>query len=188
MRGSRGAFTTATQDRQRAVFRPGPTRSILSTLALLTLTVAGALVNPVPAHAVSCYGDYCSGQQPDASGCGADAYTAFTAESDVGVGRLDIRYSPTCKTNWGRWVEYPRGWTFSQVPLVMKAVQEGTGYEQIYDFGVNGGGGDAFTTYYTPMIYSPEKRVRAEMFFQCTSVGDCVVTALTNDILTTDWA
>jgi hypothetical protein len=84
-------------------------------------------------------------------------------------------------------VEYPRGWTFSEVPLTMSAVQEGTGYTQSYSFGVNGGSDDNFTTYYSPMIYSPVKRVRAEMIFQCTSVGDCAINGVAGP-MTTDWA
>ena len=155
-----------------------------AALGLAAAIPGSAILFPANASAVTCYGDYCSGLDPKDSGCAADAYTTVTKETDVG--RLDVRWSPTCKTNWARWVEYDRGWQLSMVPLEMRAVQD-TGYTQRYSFGVNGGGNDGFSTYYSPMIYSPEHKVKAEMVWQCTGVGDCLISGVEGP-LTTAWS
>lgn len=120
-----------------------------------------------------CYGDYCSGRDPQQTGCSDDAVT--TRWVDVTSARLELRWSPICKTNWARYQQYPRGWFLGNVPLEMRAVQD-TGYTQRRSYGVNG---TPEGTTWTPMIYSPVRLVRAEMVYQCGPVGDCVVGALT---------
>jgi hypothetical protein len=48
---------------------------------------------------VTCSGEGCDGLDPQPAGCAADAYTVQTAVfSDSYV---ELRYSPTCGTNWG---------------------------------------------------------------------------------------
>lgn len=122
--------------------------AVLATLAVgLGLGVAAA----APAAAVTCYGDYCSGQDPQASGCSADAYTA--AYLDFSGGRMEVRYSPTCKTNWTRLQLYPGG-----VAYHLAAVQD-TGYRQDVDWPSGVGPG----TYWTPMIYSPVHLVQGQV-------------------------
>ncbi|MBF6354126.1 DUF2690 domain-containing protein [Nocardia higoensis] len=170
----------------------GTLRTVRRVLVAMTATLGlafGATIavsGTATAEPVNCYGDYCSGQDPRTSGCGADAYTTVTTETEVG--RLDVRWSPTCKTNWARWVRYPRGWTMSQIPMVMRAVQD-TGYEQVFVF-QDGIGGDSYpdhpewTTFWTPMIYSPVHKVRAEMQFQCTGVGDCLISGVEGPLVT----
>lgn len=149
---------------------------------VITLTSVG-LVQAAPAHAVSCYGDYCSGKDPEATGCSAGAVTV--AWKDVTGARLELRWSATCKTNWARYIQYPRGWFMGNVPLEMRAVQD-TGYTQRKNYGVNGTPEGAT---WTPMIYSPVRLVRAEMVYQCTSVSDCVIGSATGENpLRTGWA
>lgn len=60
---------------------------------------------------------YCDGQDPIAGGCSGDAYTVTSASITgllnqngtlkiVTVGEVDLRYSPTCASNWARAVLY----------------------------------------------------------------------------------
>ena len=53
---------------------------------------------------VTCSGYNCDGQDPITTGCYADAYTAEYAyiydEHGSPIGEVDLRFSPTCGTNW----------------------------------------------------------------------------------------
>lgn len=115
---------------------------------------------------VSCFGDYCSGQDPAATGCAADAITVFSIETDTGGGKLDLRWSPTCKTNWARWQQYPTGWCLNCSPLALQAVQD-TGYVQTLSWFDNGTTPEEGETYWTPMIYSPVHKVYAMVQMPC---------------------
>ena len=79
-------------------------RLMAGLFAVLALAVALAVAPVLPALAVSCYGDYCSGKDPQNSGCSADAYTVASAGvlGSGGSSVVELRWSPTCKTNWTR--------------------------------------------------------------------------------------
>jgi len=164
------------------MFRKYLRRAVAVLATSMAVTVGGIAV-ATPAHAsVGCWGDWCSGRDPQATGCAADAYTV--AWVDVTGARLELRWSPTCKTNWGRYQQYPRGWFMGNVPLELRAVQN-TGYTQRLSYGVNG---TPTGTTWTPMIYSPVRLVRAEVVYQCTGAGDCAIGALTHqNPLVTAW-
>lgn len=155
-------------------------RAVLASAAAIPLAAAALAAGAAPAQAVSCYGDYCSGKDPMATGCGSDGRTV--ASVDITGARIELRWSNRCKTNWARYIQYPRGWYFGNVPLELRAVQAG-GYTQRRSYGNEGTGTG---TTWTPMIYSPRKLVRAELVVQCTSAGDCAQGALTgqNPIVT----
>lgn len=119
------------------------------------------------AAAVSCYGDYCSGQDPEATGCAADAYTA-TVYNETSAS-LQERYSPTCQTNWTRLVVYAPG-TSCVDSGTLWAVQD-TGYTQTAYTSVVCGAGQ---TFWTPMIYSPVHQVQGR--FQSDGFGTPVIT------------
>jgi hypothetical protein len=153
---------------------------------------------PAVETSVGCYGDYCSGQDPMTTRCADDAVT--TAYSDITAARVEVRWSPTCRTNWARYVQYPRGWYFGNVPIELRAVQD-TGYTQRLAFDVNGdpvGTSHTFThdpnrgvtgAAWTPMIYSPVHLVRAELVVACGGVGDCAQGALLGlNPITTAWS
>ncbi len=125
-----------------------------------------------PPNSVTCYGDYCSGRDPQTTGCAADATTV--AWRDVPGARLELRWSQTCKTNWARYIQYPQGFGGSTA-LQLRAVQKGTAYTQRLNYDING---TPTGTTWSPMIYSPVKLVRAEMVYQCGGVGDCLQGAL----------
>lgn len=143
-------------------------------LALLVAVVAAILgfivLSAGPSNAqpsVSCWGDWCSGQDPAATGCDADAVTLASVPIDTGAGQLDMRYSRTCQTQWARWQQYPTGWCMNCTPVGLRAVQD-TGYTQSIEFGYDGAPTpEAGGTYWTHMIYSPNNTVTAEVFMPC---------------------
>ena len=130
---------------------------------------------PVTATTGGCYGDYCSGRDPQQTGCATNSSTL--AYKDLSGARLELRWSPKCETEWARWVQYPIG-TKSDLPTALFAIQD-TGYTQSASYDVNGApintaasarsGG--ITTSWTPMIYSPVHLVHAEADVQCGAEG-----------------
>jgi hypothetical protein len=76
------------------------------TLTAIPIILAAATL---PARAAGCSGMSCDGQDPVQTGCVNGAYTVasdYIYESGVVIGRVDLRYSPTCKTNWARTISY----------------------------------------------------------------------------------
>jgi hypothetical protein len=145
---------------------------------------------PVAAK-VSCYGDYCSGKDPRQTGCSADAETL--AAQELSGARLELRWSPRCKTEWARWIQYPVGLK-SDLPIKLSAVQD-TGYTQSVGYGINGepenqaasSTSDGITTSWTSMIYSPVHLVRAVADIECGSdslLGSAVDCALNGKVQT----
>lgn len=156
-------------------------RHVVRSCVVAATTVAAAsavLALPQPANAdVGCWGDYCSGMDPVATGCASDAETV--AWLDLSGARLELRWSPTCKTNWARWVQYPEG-IRSDLPVQLAAIQD-TGYTQAVNYAIDGSSdGPSSTTSepegtivtsWTPMIYSPVHAVRAVANVQCGDQG-----------------
>lgn len=138
-----------------------------SALVRLLLLFALATIGIVPfsgtaSASVGCYGDYCSGLDPQQTGCANDAYTV--ASYNEAAASLQLRWSPTCKTNWARLVVYPTGnsHAFNYGALV---AHQDTGYEQSTSTPIVTGTTSS-TTFWTPMIYSPVHCVKAEFFNQ----------------------
>jgi hypothetical protein len=84
-----------------------PSRLLRWVIALV-MAAAGMLVIPaVPAAAAAtggCYGASCTGLDPT-NRCDGDAYTVRSiaiVSYGQSAGQLDLRYSPSCKANWGR--------------------------------------------------------------------------------------
>lgn len=131
----------------------GKTGPRLGATVTAALMAAGALTQSAPAAAASamarldvgCYGDYCSGKDPESTGCSADAVTV--AYTPYRYGTLDLRWSNTCKTNWAR--------INSSYTGSLQARQS-TGYTQ--------GFSSSNASYsWTKMIYSPTLCVRAQV-------------------------
>ena len=143
-----GGYSRSRRSYRRVEVRGHRMKTFLRKIVLVPLVALMPLfvIAPTPAFAVSCYGDYCSGQDPLSTGCSADAYTVHTASvyGTNGASTVEIRWSPTCKTNWAR-----VNWVTTNV----KAVQQ-TGYTQGYSS--NNG-----TTAWSKMIYSPTLCVKA---------------------------
>lgn len=110
------------------------------------------------ASAATCYGDYCSGRDPQASGCAADAWTVssgpvmydgYNSPSEQ-VGTLELRWSPSCKTNWTRMI------IWKTVQSVRVCSIQDTGYTQCSGSTTSPG------SIWSPMIYSPVRHVRGK--------------------------
>ncbi|WP_433077793.1 DUF2690 domain-containing protein [Dactylosporangium sp. CA-052675] len=131
----------------------------------LVLGMTGVVAVQTPALAVTCWGDWCSGQDPDGSGCSADAYTVASARIPGTYTYIELRWSPTCKTNWAR---VPITWG-TQSPDSLRAYQCSTGYTQR---GVVNSGGDYS---WTAMIYSPVQKVQAQWVGSPGTIGTACV-------------
>jgi hypothetical protein len=85
------------------------TRRLFRLVAAIVMAgVIGLFVIPAsPASATAtgkCYGASCTGLDPT-NRCDGDAYTVYSMGLTSGpqyAGQLDLRYSPSCKANWGR--------------------------------------------------------------------------------------
>lgn len=132
-------------------------RKAFATNGLLVLGTLVVIMFSAPtAHAaVGCYGDYCSGKDPQATGCANDA-TTFSVR-DLGWASLSLRWSPTCKTEWARLYVYP---TRTLGPGYVIA-QQSTGYYQTGPIYAIASWTPQTETVWSPMIYSPVKCVKA---------------------------
>ena len=70
-------------------------------LAAAAAIVAAVLLAPAtPAYAAGCFGDGCTGLDPNLMGCGADAFTAKSRTLDGML--LELRHSYACGASWAR--------------------------------------------------------------------------------------
>jgi hypothetical protein len=77
---------------------------VLALMPAISVTVAAS-----PAEAAACYGASCNGLNPEGR-CSHDAKTV--GAMDVGDGMLELRWSPSCVANWGRFTTYWRTESF----------------------------------------------------------------------------
>lgn len=78
-----------------------------SLIAAAALTVLSCLAAP-DAQAASCSGRGCNGMDPSVTGCSAGSTIADTDRMFTS-GTAELRWSPTCKTNWVRVSNYAGG-------------------------------------------------------------------------------
>lgn len=124
-------------------------------LAVTALILGGAAFIAAPANAVTCYGDYCSGVDPSVSGCSSGAFTTASWGNSSFI--MEVRWSPTCQTNWTRITMYDTGIIGCAPAGSLSAVQD-TGYTQ--STSINPPCSTPTFTRWTPMIYSPVHHVR----------------------------
>lgn len=145
------------------------TRLVLVSIALLVSLLgitAFAGVPTVSAHAtqhnrplVTCSGNGCNGLNPQLTGCSADAYTVQTAVLPQFY--VQLRYSPTCGTNWGR--------ILSRIGIAPLVIQTQRIDGLTYTFS------GSFTLAFSAMVYAPTVRARAcgridqDSPFECTA-------------------
>ena len=95
---------------------------------------------------VTCSTEGCDGLNPVTTGCAADAYTVQTAVfSDSYV---ELRYSPTCGTNWGRVTS-----KVGPTTLVIR-IQRIDGLTYTFS-------GGNFNYAWSAMVYAPQAKARA---------------------------
>ncbi|MFD8383727.1 DUF2690 domain-containing protein [Streptomyces sp. NPDC059679] len=74
-----------------------------ATLAALAVTPSASAADDgqLPSRlAATCYASSCTGEDPQQTGCAADAITARSKK--VSGRTLELRYSRTCRAAWGR--------------------------------------------------------------------------------------
>jgi hypothetical protein len=133
----------------------------------------GAVADPGVAHADgSCWGDYCTGQNPYSSGCASDAYVWGTAnltykDSDgnqQNAGTIQLIVSPSCGTRWAY-----ATLTDSDVSGVQVEAKQDTGFTEETPWYNNGAG-----TYYTEMTYSRTHCSQAIVYYSDNNSGNLV--------------
>ena len=129
--------------------------SLFGMTAFTSVSTASAHTHAQASHAhatlpnhplVGCSGSGCNGLNPATTGCSADAFTVQTAV--FSNSRVELRYSPTCGTNWGR-VTSKVGATF----LVIRIDRSGG---LTYTFS-----GGNFNSAWVAMVYAPQVAARA---------------------------
>ncbi len=95
---------------------------------------------------VSCSSDGCNGQSPVTSGCYADARTIQTAVFSNSF--VELRYSSTCGTNWGR--------VTSKIGLTSLIIR----IQRIDSLSYTFSGGN-FNYAFSTMVYAPIAKARA---------------------------
>jgi hypothetical protein len=91
-------------------------RLLAVVLLVLGLTAAFAVVQ-APVQAAACYGASCNGANPEGR-CSHDAKTVGAMH--VKDGMLELRWSPSCVANWGRYTPYVRnvtGYALANPPI-----------------------------------------------------------------------
>ena len=100
-----------------------------------------------PKHSqVTCSTEGCDGLNPVTAGCAADAYTVQTAVFSNSY--VELRYSPTCGTNWGR--------VISRVGATSLIIRVQRNDNLTYTFS-----GGNFTYAWVAMVYAPNVPARA---------------------------
>ena len=135
--------------------RAGIRKLFVRASVALLLTASALAIAPSTANAVTCWGNYCSGKDPMSSGCASDAYTV--AQAFPGWATIDLRWSPTCKTNWARVYVYP---TRTLAGGYITARQD-TGYIVSGQIKSVTSLTPQSQTVWSPMIYSPVRCVKA---------------------------
>jgi len=98
----------------------------------------------------TCHGYLCDGKWPDLTGCNIGAYTVVSAVSQDGQDTVDLRYSPTCGTNWARaWIRSGR----TNAVRIWRDDDDQTNYATAYTAD--------YWPHYSPMVYAPTQKAEA---------------------------
>ncbi|GAA0930076.1 DUF2690 domain-containing protein [Virgisporangium aurantiacum] len=122
-------------------------------MLLAVLVAAGLTATAAPAQAATCSGPACTYQNPESTGCSADAVTVAHVQLPAVQQRLELRWSPRCQSNWARMY-------LDTDPTWLRAIQpdRGDGLPRVTQLiGRN-------STYsWSAMIYSPTRCVYADV-------------------------
>lgn len=81
-------------------------RKLATIAAVLAVTLAGLTLTASPASAATCSGWSCDNTDPIATGCAGSVNNTASGYITNGVGQrlalVELRWSLTCSTNWGR--------------------------------------------------------------------------------------
>jgi len=119
--------------------------ALFGTTAFTAVSTASAHTTQSNHPQVTCSGNGCNGKDPEATGCAADAYTVQTAVLSSSF--VELRFSPTCGTNWGR--------VLSRIGFVNLFVRvdriDGLSYSRM----------SAGTLLFSQMVFAPTVKARA---------------------------
>lgn len=127
---------------------------IVSTFLIMASGFSGGSAHAATLHAampaVTCSGNGCNGQDPEATGCAnANAFTASSVTVTDGDGvaliRVDNRFSSTCGTNWTRITSLNGNGRAIEGSITRDS--DGLSFSSL----TNGGGG----VFWTPMVFAP---------------------------------
>jgi Protein of unknown function (DUF2690) len=106
--------------------------------------VGSLTTHSIQAASVTCYNDSCTGLDPVATGCAADAYTLTSSyineplDPSLGfgdsqaIGQVDLRYSPTCGTKWIRETLLDQSyWNIQYWHMYLQATRPSDGLREI---------------------------------------------------------
>jgi hypothetical protein len=135
----------------------------------LALTASSASAAPRAAAVSSCKASpsdaTCDGMDPQTTGCAADAYTVPGGTAKGPGGTVELRYSPSCKTNWARVQN-------AQLNLTLFVIrQDGAERDSVEFLWASG-------TVWSPMLYSPVMKAQAGYNWDCCDSGGGIRTPL----------
>jgi len=118
-------------------------------VASALMLVAGAMAATMPTtFAANCTGDGCNGVDPYTAQCASGSYDVLTGYFVGGL--LELRWSPTCQTNWTRFTPANNEGYEIWVTRLSDGVFAGNGLWYSYFF-TNGSG----VLHWGDMVYSP---------------------------------
>ncbi len=129
-------------------------RTTACRIVLVLVVATGVVaVTGMPASAATCSGAGCNYQDPLATGCSADAVTVAHVQLPWVAQRLELRWSPSCHTNWARMY-------LDTAPTWLRAIQpdRGDGLPRVTQMI---GHNDIYS--WSAMIYSPVLCVYADV-------------------------
>ena len=106
----------------------------------------------------TCSGNNCTGLDPAATGCDHDAYTVPGGVVSFSTGTIQLRYSPTCGTNWGR--------VLSRVGTTLLTVSIRRNNDGLYYFAV-----DSRARLWSRMVFA--RNVKAKACGSASHIEDC---------------
>ena len=109
---------------------------------------------------VTCSGNGCNGLDPISTGCARDAITVTATGGVVSfsTGTIQLRYSPTCGTNWGR--------VLSSVGTTLLTVSIRRNNDGLYYFAVG-----SQTRMWSRMVFA--RNVKAKACGSASHIEDC---------------
>ncbi|QKV73983.1 DUF2690 domain-containing protein [Amycolatopsis sp. Hca4] len=126
---------------------------LATALLVFSSTIGISMATASTAGAATCSGFGCTYQDPQLSGCSADAVTVAHYQLPAVAQRLELRWSPSCQTNWARMY-------LDTSPVWLRAVQpdRGDGLPRVTQLS-----GHSDTYSWSVMIYSPTLCVYADV-------------------------
>lgn len=146
-----------------------------ATVAFAKTQTASTSSQVAVASTSSCYSSpseaTCDNVDPEKSGCSTDAYTQTQAKAYDGDGHyngyIQLRYSPHCGTNWGRYVSVDGNTYYVYTIGIYRcsvAAVNGACPSQTIDKALQVTVSAYISVGWTPMVYAPVKGAQAYVY------------------------